>query len=129
MMMSFLQTKLSMNLNHRLNPLVNPSVIFNYDMTSNTPFSLPHFFFFIYFSLQQSTQSPLILSQINFPLQIQSPQHSVCQHPCSDSNFIENSPLQVRKIIHFLFELNFKMLIFIAYFCSIFILFGCLFVL
>jgi len=71
--------------------------------------------YFLHFSLQQTPHPPLILSQINLPLQIQPPQHFVCQHPCSDSNFIEDSPLQISKTTHFLFELNFKMsLVFIV---------------
>jgi len=106
-----------------------------YDLTNDPPLSLPYFFFFLYFSLQQTPQRPpthtqkIILSQINLSLQIQSSYHSVCQYLYSDSNFIEDSPLQISKTTHFLFKINFKMLIFIAYFCCIYILFWCLLVL
>jgi hypothetical protein len=108
------------------NLLVNSFVIFNI-WPNERPSSLPPlsllllpFFFTI------NSTPPLILSQINFSLQIWQPRHSICQHPYSDSNFIEHFPLQVSKTSHFLFELNFKMLIFIAFFCNICILFECL---
>jgi len=70
---------------------------------------------FIFLYNKQHNPPHSILSQINLPLQLQSPQHSVFQHLCSDSNFIKNFPLQISKTIHFLFELNFKMLIFVEY--------------
>jgi hypothetical protein len=38
------------------------------------------------------------------------------QYHCFDSNLIKDSPFQVSRTIHFLFELNFKMLFFIVYF-------------
>jgi hypothetical protein len=43
-----------------LNPSTNPSVIFFFinGLMSDPPLSLPHFFFFLYFSLQQIAQPP-----------------------------------------------------------------------
>ena len=84
----FLHTELPIDL--------NLSVIFNLwhnEWPSSLSFS--HFFFFLlHSSLQQKHTPTLILSQINLLLYIQSFQHSVCQHPYSDSNFIEDSSLQ-----------------------------------
>jgi hypothetical protein len=66
--------------------LVNPSIIFNL-WPSLPPFLLlPYAFFY-------ANSHPLLIStQFNFTQQIWPPQHSVCQHLYSDSNFIEDSP-------------------------------------
>ena len=99
-------------------------------MTWRTTLYSPFLIFFPSFFSATNTIPPpppnLFLSQINLPLQIQPHQHLICQHSCSDSNFIEDSPLQISKTIHFLFELDFKILIFFAYFCSMYILFECI---
>jgi hypothetical protein len=84
------------------------------------------------FSLQQNRlPPPLISKQLNPPQLFQPPQHSFCQHLCYDLNFIEDSPPQESKsTLFFFFNLNtiLKCYFFFAYFCSMCILFRCLFV-